>query len=101
MGEHMEHQHSETDGSGGTTEFGASASRSRERDSASRHISEDDIRNRAHELYLERGGSGGDPVADWLEAERDLRGRSGGTRTPDDLGGGDDPRDLGSHEDRT
>jgi glycosyltransferase involved in cell wall biosynthesis len=33
----------------------------------------DQIRQRAYELYLARGGAIGDPVADWLQAERELR----------------------------
>lgn len=33
----------------------------------------DDIRRRAYEIYLRRGGTGGDPAADWLQAERELR----------------------------
>jgi hypothetical protein len=31
------------------------------------------IRARAYELYLARGGRGGDPEADWLQAEQELR----------------------------
>jgi hypothetical protein len=34
---------------------------------------EGEIRRRAYELYLSRGGDGGDQVADWLEAERMVR----------------------------
>jgi len=34
---------------------------------------EDDIRLRAYQRYLERGGSHGADFDDWLEAERDLR----------------------------
>ena len=48
---------------------------------AERDISYDDVRNRAHEIYLGRGGSEGDPVADWLEAEREVRNRSRGKDT--------------------
>lgn len=35
---------------------------------------EEDIRARAREIYLARIGSGvwGDPVSDWLQAEREL-----------------------------
>ncbi len=33
----------------------------------------DDIRQRAYEIYLARSGRPGDPVADWLQAERELR----------------------------
>ncbi len=33
---------------------------------------EDEIRRRAYARFLERGGAPGDPVADWLEAEREV-----------------------------
>ncbi len=36
-------------------------------------VSEDDIRKRAYELYLERGGLYAPPEADWLKAEAELR----------------------------
>ncbi len=32
----------------------------------------DHIRVRAYYLSLERNGAGGDPLADWLQAEREL-----------------------------
>lgn len=38
-----------------------------------REPSQDEIRRRAHEIYLSRGGQPGDPLADWLQAEADLR----------------------------
>jgi len=38
-----------------------------------RTISEDDVRLRAYELYLQRGGTPGNDMADWLQAERELR----------------------------
>jgi len=34
---------------------------------------EDDIRRRAYQRYLERGGGDGQDFDDWLEAERELR----------------------------
>jgi hypothetical protein len=34
---------------------------------------EDDIRLRAYQRYLERGGEHGADFDDWLEAEKDLR----------------------------
>lgn len=37
------------------------------------------IQARAYELYLARGGSHGADWDDWLAAERELRGASGGT----------------------
>jgi hypothetical protein len=37
---------------------------------------EDDIRQRAYERYLERGGEHGMDFEDWLAAERDLRSRT-------------------------
>jgi len=33
---------------------------------------EQEIRNRAYEIYLQRGGHPGDEVDDWLQAEREL-----------------------------
>ena len=36
-------------------------------------ITEDDVRRRAHELYLKRGATPGDEVGDWLQAERELQ----------------------------
>ncbi len=36
-------------------------------------VSEDEIRRRAYEIFLARGGAGGDDLADWLEAERQIR----------------------------
>jgi hypothetical protein len=35
----------------------------------------DEIRRQAYELYLARGGVGGDDLSDWLEAERIVRTR--------------------------
>ncbi len=37
------------------------------------HVPHDQIAVRAYHLYLERGGRGGDPVSDWIRAERELR----------------------------
>lgn len=37
--------------------------------------SEHEIRKRAYEIYVARGANGGDPVADWRQAEEELRGR--------------------------
>jgi Protein of unknown function (DUF2934) len=37
---------------------------------------EDDIRRRAYERYLERGGQDGMDFEDWLAAEQDLRSRT-------------------------
>jgi Protein of unknown function (DUF2934) len=37
---------------------------------------DDDIRRRAYERYLERGGEHGMDFEDWLAAERDLRSRT-------------------------
>lgn len=41
---------------------------------------EEQIRRRAYELYLERGGSAGDPGRDWLEAEREILARQKGPK---------------------
>ena len=34
---------------------------------------EQEIRNRAYEIYLQRGGQAGYEVDDWLQAERELK----------------------------
>jgi hypothetical protein len=38
-------------------------------------LSEAEVRARAYEIYLSRGGADGDPVADWLAAERQVMGK--------------------------
>jgi len=40
-------------------------------------VSAEAVRERAYFLYLERNGLGGDPVADWLDAERELTSQRG------------------------
>jgi Protein of unknown function (DUF2934) len=40
---------------------------------ASSEPNEDEIRRRAYQRYLERGGGDGQDFDDWLEAERELR----------------------------
>lgn len=39
---------------------------------------EDEIRQRAYELYQARGDGAGDEMGDWTRAEREVRGRSSG-----------------------
>lgn len=41
---------------------------------------EEQIRVRAYQFYLERGGAAGDPVADWIRAERELIGGTAQSR---------------------
>jgi hypothetical protein len=36
-------------------------------------LTTDRIRERAYEIFQARGGRGGDPCADWLQAERELK----------------------------
>jgi hypothetical protein len=36
---------------------------------------EEQIRRRAYEIYLERGGNGGSPEQDWLRAQEEIRAR--------------------------
>ena len=36
------------------------------------YLTDEQIRLRAYELYLQRDAAPGDPVADWLRAEREL-----------------------------
>ena len=35
-------------------------------------LTQDQIAARAYEIYLERGATPGDPMQDWLQAEREL-----------------------------
>jgi hypothetical protein len=44
-------------------------------------ITEDDVRRRAHEIYLKRGATPGDEVGDWLQAERELHANQPRVRT--------------------
>lgn len=37
-------------------------------------VTEDEIRFRAYEIYLQRGGESGDEFNDWIQAEQELRG---------------------------
>jgi len=39
---------------------------------------EEQIRVRAYQLYLERGGSGGSPEQDWFRAQQEIHGRRSG-----------------------
>jgi hypothetical protein len=41
---------------------------------------EDEIRQRAHEIYLSRGGAPGNAEVDWLQAEIELRTRKAKAR---------------------
>jgi hypothetical protein len=54
-------------------------------DGAGQHSVDEQIRMRAYELYLERGGQPNDDLGDWLQAEREYRGQS-----RDDRNGRDD-----------
>jgi Protein of unknown function (DUF2934) len=36
---------------------------------------DEQIRRRAYEIYLERGGNGGSPEQDWLRAQEEVRAR--------------------------
>ena len=40
---------------------------------ASSNNIEEQIRRRAYEIYLERGGNGGSPEQDWLRAQEEIR----------------------------
>ena len=36
-------------------------------------VTEEQVRRRAYEIYLNRGAKPGDPLQDWLQAERELK----------------------------
>jgi len=38
-----------------------------------RAVTDEEIRQRAYEIYLSRGGAPGSELDDWLQAERELR----------------------------
>jgi hypothetical protein len=42
---------------------------------ASSTVSDEDIARRAYEIFLARNGEPGDPLEDWLQAERELTGK--------------------------
>jgi len=51
----------------------AGSARARERQPESTKASlEEQIRMRAHEIYLQRGDEGGSALDDWLQAEREI-----------------------------
>jgi hypothetical protein len=56
-------------------EPGDAADRAARSESMASEPSEEDIRLRAYQRYLERGGGHGAHFDDWLEAERELKGR--------------------------
>jgi hypothetical protein len=59
------------------SEFGASPIQSHSDDTSRNHKpSCEEIRLRAYEIYLERGGLPGAELDDWLQAERELDGRA-------------------------
>jgi hypothetical protein len=55
---------------------GPTARRSDSQETAPLEITHDSIRCRAHEIFCNRNGGGGDHVTDWLQAERELNGES-------------------------
>jgi hypothetical protein len=36
-------------------------------------VTDEQVRRRAHEIYLARGGKPGNPIQDWLQAEKELK----------------------------
>ena len=57
----------------GTTQTTTTAAKSQARESVMPYT-EAQIRERAYYIYLERGGTVGDPLTDWLQAEQELNG---------------------------
>ena len=55
-------------------ELHAEPTRPHTEDTSANHApSDEEIRRRAYEIYLERDGFGGDELDDWLQAEAELR----------------------------
>jgi Protein of unknown function (DUF2934) len=48
------------------------SSPTRQPGTAEGHPTREEIGVRAHEIYIERGATHGDDMADWLQAEREL-----------------------------
>jgi Protein of unknown function (DUF2934) len=46
---------------------------------------QEQIAARAYEIYLERGATPGDPMQDWLQAERELAGPSKKSRSKSEV----------------
>jgi hypothetical protein len=56
----------------GSTEATQPETAVEEREVLLRSTREEEIRNRAYEIYLQRGGQPGYELEDWLQAEREL-----------------------------
>jgi hypothetical protein len=56
----------------GSTEPTQAETALEEREELLDHTREQEIRNRAYEIYLQHGGQPGDELGDWLQAEREL-----------------------------
>lgn len=56
----------------GSTEATQPETAVEEREVLLRSTREEEIRNRAYEIYLQRGAQPGSELEDWLQAERDL-----------------------------
>jgi DUF2934 family protein len=56
----------------GSTEATQPETAVKEREVLLRSTREEEIRNRAYEIYLQRGGQSGHELEDWLQAEREL-----------------------------
>jgi hypothetical protein len=56
----------------GRTDPTVSVTAAEERRGLAHSTREQDIRTRAYEIYLQRGGQPGNELDDWLQAEREL-----------------------------
>ncbi len=45
----------------------------RAKETPRREVTDEEVRHRAYEIYLDRGGAPGFELDDWLQAERELR----------------------------
>jgi hypothetical protein len=52
--------------------IGSTETAAEEREGLLDQTREQEIRNRAYEIYLQRGGQPGDELGDWLQAEGEL-----------------------------
>ncbi len=63
-----------TENGNGTQVAGPVATPEFAQESHSSPVLEEKIRARAYELYLQRGGTGGSPEQDWLQAKKEVCG---------------------------
>jgi|HubBroStandDraft_6_1064221.scaffolds.fasta_scaffold1228893_2 hypothetical protein len=60
----------------------AKSTEQEQRDISQPTYTEDEVRQRAYEIFLARNGGEGDELDDWLKAEAELRAKASASRLP-------------------